>query len=66
MRSAEPSQIENSGSPGVPKMRIRECSKNSPTRLCTVMFSDSPATPGRSEQSVRTSRRISTPAELAS
>ena len=45
MRSAEPSQIEKPGSPGVPKMKIRECSRNSPTRLWTVMFSESPATP---------------------
>ncbi len=45
---------------------MRECSRNSPTSECTVMFSESPATPGRSEQSVRTTRRISTPAMLAS
>ena len=30
--------------------------------MCTVIFSDSPATPGRRQHSVRTSRRISTPA----
>ncbi len=57
---------ENSSSWGRPKMKMRECSRNSPTTECTVMFSESPGTPGRNEQSVRTMRRISTPAMLAS
>ena len=44
---------------------IRECSRKRPTIERTVMFSDSPGTPGRSAQMPRTIRSTCTPAREA-
>ena len=52
----------HSGSPPLAKLQIRECSRNSPTIERTVMRSETPGTPGWSEQAPRMMRSMSTPA----
>src|SRR5258708_7583370 len=47
---------------GAQKQTIGLCSRNRPTMLLTVMFSESPAIPGRSEHMPRTTSEIDTPA----
>ena len=45
-----------------PKHTIRACSRKRPMMLFTVMFSESPGTPGRNEHMPRTTSEIDTPA----
>lgn len=58
--SALPNQT--SGSPPLPKAKIRECSRKRPSTDRTRMFSDRPATPGRTAQMPRTHTSTGTPA----
>lgn len=51
-----------SGSPPLPKAKIRECSRKRPSIERTRMFSERPATPGRIAQMPRTQMATGTPA----
>ena len=54
--------IHTSGSPPLPKAKTRECSRKRPRTQRTRMFSDRPATPGRTAQMPRTQMSTGTPA----
>ena len=60
MRSADP--IHADGVPPFSNQKTRLCSRNRPRMDRTRMFSDSPGTPGRTEQMPRVSRSTGTPA----
>ena len=60
IQSADANQT--SGAPSFSKYQTRWCSRKRPRIERTRMFSDTPATPGRSAHAPRTIKSISTPA----